>query len=1582
MGRGKPRRGRAWEKSSNPQQNPLFRFGVDLESVGEDGKTNLHAAAMFSDPEKIKWLVEEGLDVNARDADGQTPLHVAVSSGQALVVRALLDLGANQNAADIAGSAPMHLAASSNSTHAPEIVAELIKYKADINMKDKLGRTALHIAVSGNHQGAVNALLSAGADVEVVDNDGRSILHYAVGKTSRAGCSSQIVDSLLALGMSTNVADASGQTPLHYAAAKGVKSTTQTLIDAGADILAVDNEGRTPQDLAREFRHSRLLDLLEDVHQGPAASMALRSATHRSSPQAALRASPLGDVKKSRAAPRRPLIHSLMPGQDLTPRSPAASRPTTESTVSPEAPQHPSRGMSSYGGADLLHPTPPSARRPVLASVEKPKRIAEREPAPEDRPEGAARGLRAALSLERESLRLEMSITKVQKIQLDSLRRQVQELEKSVMELKASEDRLLQTVDEHEKDLEQVRASRASLQGELDAAEDRAKKATWRADDAERRLADAEFIHKEQAAAAAHVAATQRDAALSAATSTHVAALQLQLAAARSDTAVAERQLRQSRLEHDQEVADLHKKLEEQDVKFNLLKNAYDDLASQARKTGDPVGDFDDAFEDGGLSSQGGSSLWGHLMGQGLRTPRPSQPAASNGFSPGEMVVRSNSTTWPITATTPGAGVPRRVSELSPGGSSSTGPVGATPNGSRPARWALPLDRLFNHPGLVVPAAPSARATTTTAGPADFGLSASSFRCIATATLPGSHPVSPRPEDVAYSQTQVPSPHRQNLQSGAGTPERTSASASSPSLTAAGATPPFSLGAADVRTTCEEPLGQVLPLSFSTPRTIRSDSGSDNVHSHQPSQCGSLSPPRSGSNTQAAELDGLSVPHLPSENGTFFTPRTAGKGQQQIDAANEPLHLAKPLRAYPAATSARDPDLGTPSGPPLEANAGGKRMHTDADDALSPAKSVCADPPIDGSLGPTDARPNLDASDPAAVCQGAPSPEVPTGGGDGLSTPLRGPSHGTHSPLSFPAGLPCPRDQPPSCPSTCGTGTRPDDRACPSPQPAHADGVAASRSDQLSQGSDASCPGERHAQNGGVEGPCGGSVPGCAIAGISGTPSEGPQVAAATPPWGPAAAQGADEHPPFAAPEAASEVEERLESEAGLLQGAVLLHGASSTRPLTTGPSLDDVSGGQASYDREDGFARSSGTSPAEGLASASPAHVGTSSSPSSAPNSPWEPLGLGRPPSDKENVPPSPAVEQGWTPLRPGGEVEERRQDRQVPQKHWGPAAVAGLGGGRQDPSVTPRSSSGRSTSEMEGSWGPEPLPLDVVGDLAPSASPVLQKRRGRRGGALRRSLEIPATAVLRAMAIASAKLASMQPAPGSAVLQPSAPFPAPSSPAVVSREPSGSALAAKPAAGKTGHFLRTPRFMHTPSRLRWSRVPGDSEPLQVEPHAVSTAFVLPRQAAEDPAEDCQRSWQSAVTLTPCMDLGRAAAQACGPSCESDEGREAEKDLVTSLNDLKLLSSSLSEVMLVPAIQKCGTGEAHSHSAAGVPVRTPPKPVMTGLMLATPAESFRTPRMPVRAFRTPAGGLRQSQENSHKTNVQAARTSEPELHM
>lgn len=43
----------------------------------------------------------------------------------------------------------------------------------------------------------------------------------------------------------------SGTTPLHLAATEGLLDCTESLVQAGADVLAQDSAGHTPLDLAR-----------------------------------------------------------------------------------------------------------------------------------------------------------------------------------------------------------------------------------------------------------------------------------------------------------------------------------------------------------------------------------------------------------------------------------------------------------------------------------------------------------------------------------------------------------------------------------------------------------------------------------------------------------------------------------------------------------------------------------------------------------------------------------------------------------------------------------------------------------------------------------------------------------------------------------------------------------------------------------------------------------------------------------------------------------------------------------------------------------------------------------------------------------------------------------------------------------------------------------------------------------------------------------------------------------------------------------------------------------------------------------
>jgi ankyrin repeat protein len=168
---------------------------------------NLCEAVFEDHVECIKKLIIAGADPNTTDYKGEkTPLHEAARRGRDACVRVLVAAGADVNA----GS-----------------------------------RTPLHAAVINGHDACVRMLLSAGADPNVTDNAGITPLHYAIFRGNA-------VWELIAAGADVN---AGSWTPLHSAAHEGSEVFVQMLVAAGSNPNAVDDEGRTPLQLAVDRGH-------------------------------------------------------------------------------------------------------------------------------------------------------------------------------------------------------------------------------------------------------------------------------------------------------------------------------------------------------------------------------------------------------------------------------------------------------------------------------------------------------------------------------------------------------------------------------------------------------------------------------------------------------------------------------------------------------------------------------------------------------------------------------------------------------------------------------------------------------------------------------------------------------------------------------------------------------------------------------------------------------------------------------------------------------------------------------------------------------------------------------------------------------------------------------------------------------------------------------------------------------------------------------------------------------------------------------------------------------------------------------
>ncbi len=155
-------------------------------------------------------------------------LHEAAKNGDLRRVAHILARGANPNRIDRwYHTTPLHLA--TRAKH-DDIVEALLVHRADPNLADMNGRTALHeAAMSGCHT-IVMQLLHHGARNSVCDIDGWQPLHHAValGHTKAARV-------LVENGCPLEVAGYDGLRPLHVAVIGGNYETVELLLNKGGN---------------------------------------------------------------------------------------------------------------------------------------------------------------------------------------------------------------------------------------------------------------------------------------------------------------------------------------------------------------------------------------------------------------------------------------------------------------------------------------------------------------------------------------------------------------------------------------------------------------------------------------------------------------------------------------------------------------------------------------------------------------------------------------------------------------------------------------------------------------------------------------------------------------------------------------------------------------------------------------------------------------------------------------------------------------------------------------------------------------------------------------------------------------------------------------------------------------------------------------------------------------------------------------------------------------------------------------------------------------------------------------------------
>jgi ankyrin repeat protein len=143
----------------------------------------------------------------------------------------------------------------------------LLAAGADSNARNGDGATALMLAAHSGGLDLVRLLLDAGAAVNATDERGWSALMQAVYNADLDRGFAEVAQALIDAGANVEAAIGFGVRPLMLAAGYGETAVVETLLRAGADVLARNEGGRTALMMVKEKHYVDVINLLHEAER-------------------------------------------------------------------------------------------------------------------------------------------------------------------------------------------------------------------------------------------------------------------------------------------------------------------------------------------------------------------------------------------------------------------------------------------------------------------------------------------------------------------------------------------------------------------------------------------------------------------------------------------------------------------------------------------------------------------------------------------------------------------------------------------------------------------------------------------------------------------------------------------------------------------------------------------------------------------------------------------------------------------------------------------------------------------------------------------------------------------------------------------------------------------------------------------------------------------------------------------------------------------------------------------------------------------------------------------------------------------